>query len=353
MMPGGTRPSSSASSSRGQGSRAAPSGRFGAAFPASVLVLGSGIEALIAAWVLRRHPHFKVSLLAGAQPGTEPDLPGALPEANHTKSMGRFLRHLDVPYSSYKPRDGVLIRDAILRWPEDVRKIGAKEAGRVHADCLYKASRVASDGLHVLAPRARDLDRRIRCSLEDLIGELVRGLEVRIDRVARIDERAVVGDAGRYPFDFLVSTIPIWLFRERATFELPEVISARRTIAVVAPRDGTRFVRWDSVLTPYTPEGHVYRMTAFEHGYAVEASGRPSAARLTGDLNFLFPDGFHLRGVLTDLFTVPRFLHRADQMPAIDRVAFVGRYAQVGGGTTLDVVVDETYKMMKFWGGRR
>ena len=112
------------------------------------------------------------------------------------------------------------------------------------------------------------------------------------------------------------------------------------------PRDPSRYRRWDSVLTPYTPGGAVYRVTAWGPGYAAEVRHELDTMRLISDLNFLFPAGYDLRDVRQ---------YRGALRPLTSRIRWPENIAPLGELTewrpdrTLDEALDRAYKLLRKW----
>jgi len=312
------------------------------------VVLGSGIEALLVSWVFRQHPGFHVRVIGARSPAHHLELPLAHRSTRHSAGLARFLRFLDVPYASFYPRDGILLRGEIEKFPEVLAVLPAERAAEVFARYTRKA--VGFDIARAIPRTRKDRPRCLRWAPLDLIETLMRGLDFVLDEVEVVQpDRVLAGRAG-HRFDFLIITEPLIDLQTKLFFPVPPMSAKRRTIAVVTAHEDRQFARWDSVLTPFTPGQAAHRVSTYEHGYAVEMVGRFDPERLTEDLRFFFPTKCRVDVVRSDLWTVPVLAGDAEWMlPA--NVAMLGAEAQCAP-ITLDHVFDEAYRLLRVWSRR-
>jgi hypothetical protein len=314
-----------------------------------VAVIGLGLDGLIASWVLSQHPQFKVTVIGTPAPPTRL---GSLPIVVHTPSSGNLLRELGVPNSSFKPRNGVLLRGEIQPWPEVLRKVSSEEGQRLRLDMETKAGRLPPNTAKLPAKSKEPSPRRLRCDFEELSTELRRTLNiVRVEDWRLLEDRVVCSPGRDVFYDAAIITAPLWDCRLRTYFDLPDGIATKRTVVLVAPHNAREYSAWDHVLTPYTPERCVYQVVAYGHGYAAEAAGSVAWNALLGDLNFLFPQGYEVLDSMHELHGEPYPLLTPATWPA--KVAPLGRYTEWRSDITLDYVIDRSYDLLRRWARRR
>lgn len=312
-----------------------------------ILVLGTNLEALLAAWVLRRNPKFSVRVLGARRPADALELPLAHRSALHTPALARFLRFLEVPYASFFPRDGILLKGSVELFPEVLSKLEPARAMEIYQ--RFTRKEVGFD-LERSLPRAkRDRPRRLRWAPADLIESLMTGLDFVMDEVLEVRDGIVQAGYGMHRYDYLIITEPMIDLQPRLFFSSPSMRAVRRTLALVTAHHDRQFSRWDSVLTPFTPAQSVYRVSAYEHAYAVEMVGAFDRQRFLEELNFFFPTVFQVGVVRSDLWTVPVIEGSVIAPPG--NVAMIGADAQCAP-VTLDRVFDEAYRLLRLWGGR-
>jgi hypothetical protein len=309
-----------------------------------VVVIGVGLEGLIASWVFRQHPHIDVWTIGDPPPGKRQDGPGT--PLVHSESMGNLLREVGVAHASYIPRDGVLLRGKISAYPDELRRLGHQQFERVWTDIRAKAMLPPAKPNGVARGKRRlKKDRRLRCEFEELAAALTPGRKMAATTRWRVNPGAVIVDGKRISYDFLAMTAPLWSVRERVWFDVPEVSVAPLSLAMLVPREAGAYCKWDSVLTPYTPGQAIHRVCSWGAGYAAEACGTLDTASIVSDLNFLFPSGYDLQEVRRHRGPL-RPLEREPRWP--ENIAPVGALAE-WRQATLDEVLDRAYELLRRW----
>lgn len=303
------------------------------------VVVGLGLEGLVAGWVFRQHPNIE-TWIVGAYRRVE-----GVHAFTHTESIGNLLRELDVPHASFSPRDGILLRGTIEPYPACFREMERDDATRVCTAWLEKAHLEAGRVNGELRRMRCAKPRRIRCNLDEFACALNRGARIVRRNDWRLEPGALVIGPHRIPYDFAVLTESVRVYRDRVWFKVPNTEATQLATAFVVPRDGARFRRWDRVLTPFTPGGALHTVRASENGCAVSFSGTCARDSFFSDLNFLFPDGYDLRAL--DRFEQPAATRPRLRTP--ENVAALGRDAEWLQSVEIDSVLDRSYDLMRRW----
>lgn len=268
----------------------------------------------------------------------------------HTEAMGRLLRLLDVPHSSYELRAGVLLRGAIDRLSLARKRHDAPGWRRVVGDYHAKVCATRGRPGRLEEWLTRGAVRGLRCDRQELRQQLVRQV-----RCLRTEEITVLADAvqcvGRaIPYTHLIVTLPLWLIQERVWWPMPaDLHTIQRHQVWVVSRKSVPFTAWDLVLTPYTPEDYAYRVHQWEHGYVVEAAGHLETHRLIGDLSFLFPDGFQVHNQQIGL--PGELLPLSETIEWPDNVRPLGRFTEWDPSLTPEMALDQAYELVRAWFG--
>jgi len=316
-----------------------------------VVILGGGISGLLAAHVFReegishisdeivqrdsarivrfRNESLVPTVIERDEPGGQ-WLAGGLRTLRNTKAMRDLLDGLGLAYSKFMVASGILLRGTVRPYPAYFRQgLGLEEAEKTLSDLWAKC--------HTTQPSGRkrwhmpDAEKGwSRAALQSDWEEFVKLLAEPCDLVRGTFDHATQGevhlDGGRIiPFDRLVVTLPLWEVAGRMWFDVPSGAAVRLTLGYVLPSKD-EYLHWDSVYTPYTPGRCVQRLSTYQDGYVVEASGRPMRVALESDLQFLFPDGYELRWVKTGLHGYLLPLEQQVDWPF--EVGPVGRFAQ-------------------------
>jgi len=218
-----------------------------------------------------------------------------------TPEVVSLLRELDVVYSTFLVVRGILLQGKVHTFPRVL--INHQSSQRIQRTYWAKSHRVMPDDptmrlMHDATTHCPKL--LIRCDEEELIAKLAGGLRIERAEIYQITRDRLVTSSGELGFLRMISTIPLWEMERVADFHVPVAVATKLTVAFIVPfRD--RMSKWDLVYTPYTPTNTVHRVVSHEDGYAVEASGDPTVEDLHGDLQFLFPDGYVIKRVISGI----------------------------------------------------
>lgn len=280
---------------------------------------------MVVAHTIQRAKGKPVQLIERERPGGQ-FVCGSPKYLVETPGVVALLDELGVTYSSFLVVRGILLRGAVHTYPRFL--VNNKSSLRIQRDYWSKSRRVMSDD-----PTVRLMDDStthcpkllLRCDEEELVVKLARRLRIERAEVVSVTRDKVYTTSGELGFKRMVVTMPLWDLERVASFYVPVAVSTKILVAFVVPfRD--RYSRWDLVYTPYTPTNTVHRMVCSQEGYAVEASGAPTLEDLHGDLQFLFPDGYFVKRITSEL--------NGELVPMTERpdwphgILPAGRYAQ-------------------------
>jgi hypothetical protein len=320
-----------------------------------VVIVGGGMSGLVAAWVFMEHGQSPVVLEPKAPGGDF--LMGGLKYIHKTHPMMDMLDGLEVTWDEYTVSGGILLRGAVLPFPDCLDGMAPDESARIQADHFRKTRRmdIGSFGSRSMNdPGSGKSDRRaLRCDPQALVNALVAETEVVKTGVQRIERNRVqLTDGSWMPFDKLVVTIPLWVAHQICDWYLPEGMAMLLNIVRVAPWKDP-FAKWDYVYTPYTPGDAIHRLSAVEGGWDAEVNGEWDSMenKTMDDLASLFPAGFRVvntvKGIKGHLLELPE----APKWP--DHIAPLGRFAKWDPRATTDVTLDDAVKLATRWGWTR
>src|SRR5690606_22946505 len=145
-------------------------------------------------------------------------------------------------------------------------------------------------------PAATKPRRALRCHFPDMIhalAEYANAYKATLHHIKLKTNELIMSDGKSVPFDKLILTIPLWVIRDVAPFDVPQGMAMRLNLVDVIPvRD--RYAKWDYVYTPYTPANQVHRFSPRGRAYSVEVNGEMDRDSLESDLNFIFDEGYEV-----------------------------------------------------------
>jgi len=278
-------------------------------------------------------------------------LDGCLQYIYRTKAMATIFEELGLVYSDFAVKGGVLLRGKVEKYPEFFKKRSRKkEVARIKYDYYKKTRLVEAAGSEKkvvpdLSEKKRPR-RAIRTDFKWLASELISRAEMVKAKVIFVHENSVLTTAGRFEFDSLVLTAPLWEFRGCVDWYVPHGIAMKLNVVSVAVKKES-YAKWDYVLTPYTPADHVHRFFSNGFEYVAEVNGALDEDRLRSDLNFLFKEGWYVKKISEGL---SGYLLPLDSEPQWPRnIAPLGRFAKWDHDATLDVVLNEIIYLARRW----
>lgn len=320
-----------------------------------VVIVGGGMSGLVAAWVAQECGHDPVIVEPKTLGGDF--LMGGLKYLHKTAPMTQLLDDLDIAWSDFAVRGGVLLRGKVEPYPACLSSMAREEADRIQSD-HYRKTRHMDIGTFgaksMNDPGANKNDRRgLRCDVKALITAMAEGTEVVRAGAKGIERDHVLLDNGaRLDFDKCVVTLPLWVLANMCPWYIPTGVAMSLNIVRLVAMGSDPYVQWDYVYTPYTPGDAVHRIAAVEGGWDAEANGDWARieSKVMDDIHNLWPDGVKvlrvapgLKGHLLDLATQPEW-------PA--HIAPLGRFAKWDPRATTDVTLDDAWRLAKRWGWR-
>lgn len=311
-------------------------------------------------------------------------------ENKYTQRTDRFcalLDSVDVPYSVFFVKNGILLKDRIEKMGQEFfKKSKMNRLERLNDDHFRKTrlleppknlkNSMTEPSLLKVFGAITKISERKAIRTDSIM--LLEGLVYHLNGVKRVFSKVVgigikslkVENGETIYFDFLIFTIPLWEIKKIVWWKIGYYNAVRRNILFVQPKfpkvflkkDGCeteiifssdRFAAWDYIYTPYTIGGVVYRMSPFDNGYAIEVNGELTTERkerIYSDLYFLFPDNWHF--IKDPVILKGHML----QSKGVDfskwpkNICAIGRYARWDVNATLDVSLDKITEIKTDWG---
>lgn len=326
----------------------------------NVVILGGGITGLLCAYAFCRYP-VNIRIV-------EPGIIGGDILANefkyiqNTNSIVKMFRDLELAYSKYFIRGGILLRGEVIKYPDDFKKLSRGEKERVRLDYFRKTRLKEPSNRDLRMAMSEPAGGKDKKALRtdsrmfvDFLFEYItdRGHRVIRDNIMAIGLKNVVLKNGILPYDYLVLTIPLWEIKDKAYWNVPDGVAMATNILMVVARYGGN-VKWEFVYTPYTPGNAVHRITTFSGAvYAVEVNGplNPRVTDICSDLNFLFRDVWYIREIheRTSGHLLPLAMDKYEEIYWPENVVPLGTFAEWDSGCTLDAVLDRAKKIGRRW----
>lgn len=278
-----------------------------------ICISGGDVMGLITAHVCRARGHSVVLVERGSVLGQS----ALSPSHKYLERSPEVLNLLDglgVVYGEYTLATGLLQGASVIACPRRVSEAVHHAHWR---KTRLTAMPVGAQGLS--DPEVTSKRYAVSFDWRDLVKRLSTGLQV-----AR-DFGSLVGTS-----DLVFETLPLWESRfvkhEGAMAVVLNMLSVR------ASKD--RYLRWDVVYTPHTPGNAIHRLYhGEESGYVCEFSGVISEDSVTSDLNYLFPEGWHLDGPIAT--ATGKLVELQDRPLWQSKVRPIGRVAQWNEGATV------------------
>lgn len=288
-----------------------------------VCVNGGDVVGLIAAHLCRALGHKVVLVEPSSVLGYSAFLP-THKYVERTNEMLNLLNDLGMAYGKYTLATGLLQRGAVSACPHRV-------SDAVH-HAHWRKTRLTAMPVDVIGAGLTDpevVSRRRAVSFDwhDFVKRLSAGLSV-----VR-EEGAGFASAP----DVVFETQPLWESRLCKSDGFGAMAVVLNLLPVRANRE--RYLGWDVVYTPHTPGNAILRLYHHdETEYVCEFSGVVSEDAVTSDLNYLFPDGWHVDA--SAMRTGCGKLVTLDDRPVWpEHVHAIGRLAAWDEGATLTRVI--------------
>jgi hypothetical protein len=321
-----------------------------------MVIVGGGISGLIASWVYTQVPGLDVVVLEPGKPGGD-FAAGGLKYIHKTDPMEELLQDLRITYTDYSVQGGILLHGAVEPFPGILKGMNKDRALRIQHDHYRKTRQIEPDAFAARSmndPESSGPRKALRCDMDRMLKDLIGLAPIAKDGCAHIEPNKVIGTTGtKYPFDYLLLTIPIWVIKTMVWFPLPDTMAIKLNLVMVDPPEKVdAFAQWDYVYTPYTPENMIHRISPRDGGYTCEFNGAweegdGTGDRLTSELNFLFPGGWALARTLKGLNG--HLLPMTTKPVWPDNIRPLGRFAQWDPRMTSDVVLSTCLEQAKAW----
>lgn len=265
-----------------------------------VVVIGSDIHAFVAAYVFRKKG-FKVVLLKENE--EESAITHDFIYIRNTPDTLSLMKDLEVLYSIYIVRGGIMLHETIFPFPKHFRTLDKEYVKRIRYDYFRKTRKivVANTAKAMLRPIATKTKTAIRADLSELCKQLTESVIFVKRKITKVTNHFVkIQNCSEIYFDKLVIACPLWELRDVAEWHIPDVLTMRAHVACVIPK-GDVYGKYDYIYTPYTPANCVHFLWNDGEKFHAEMSGTYDKLSLESDLNFLFKRGWYLTKVYKDL----------------------------------------------------
>lgn len=281
-----------------------------------VCVNGGDVTGLIAAHLCRARGHSVVLVERGAL--GQSALSPAHKYLERSQEVLTLLDALGVVYGEYTLKAGLLQGAQVVQCPRKV-------SDAVH-HAYWRKTRLTAmpeGALGLSDPEVTSKRYAVSFDWRDLVKRLSTGLEVARD----------VGPLAATA-DLILETVPLW--ESRLVRHEGAMAVTLNLLPVRASK--LRFLRWDVVYTPHTPGNAIHRLYhGEESGYVCEFSGAIAEDSVTSDLNYLFPEGWHVDGPLA--MATGKLVELQDGPVWNPKVLPIGRVARWDEGITVTRVI--------------
>lgn len=284
-----------------------------------VVIVGGGINGLISAYVFSQYKGVEVSVFEkkGVYGGEWLNSEG-LKFIPHYYEIEKVFKELDLHYSAFSYRSGILLKDKIYSLPECLVYLSSEYTKQIKID-YYKKTRFTKQNKHWLVksfvePSVLGYKKALRSDEDSFVKALINkckenGCKFYNKEVIRINKNKVLLNgieeslnSDFVNYDYIILTIPLWDIKKIAYWNVPNCKAVEKNILLVLPYVN-RYSWWQSVYTPYTPEQEVSRIVFHEDNVAVEVNGNLNGRNkyILSDLNYLFKHGYDIQKVRKNL----------------------------------------------------
>ena len=179
------------------------------------LIIGGGVSGLISSWAFKRvSPSTRTLVLEPGLPGGE-FTSGGLKYIHKTDAMVEMFDELELPYSTYAVRGGILLCGEVRPYPQCFSEMSKAKGERVRQDHYAKTRRTSPDSFAAKAmndPAALGPRRALKCNFDDMVDALVSAADIlpTAAKVMATDRNMVVcEDQTTISYKHLIVTIPV------------------------------------------------------------------------------------------------------------------------------------------------
>lgn len=267
-----------------------------------IIVVGSGISAMVASWAARAHDLtcWSPSGRFGGQFGA-----GPFRLVRATDNFCAMLDQLELIYEPFETQPGMLVKPGqVLPLPDAYAAINRTLRDQIRKEYAFKYGGSANSGMpepELVPTAALDFDYAHFTKAIEADTDIERGRLQRVDidrKVATFlrDFREI-----QVPFDAMIVACPMLALSNAfhpisMAPELPSHSTAPVGLVHVATPDSRgetidELVGFDAIWTPITPRRALMRMSHVSFGYVCEFRNDASAEELQEDLAFALPLG--------------------------------------------------------------
>jgi hypothetical protein len=318
-----------------------------------VIIVGSDIYGMIANYILVKNglkPFVVDENLMGGD-----FLSGGFKYVKNCSPILRMFNELDLAYSDYSARGGILLRGGVKQYPNYLTELPLRISSKIKQD-YYRKTRKAEPGRYFMSSMnesASSFYRAVRCDFADLVFELSSFIDLYSSGVEKIDSKdnvLILRDGNCIKYDYLILTIPLWEIKEIVdeNFYIPSVEAMARNLITVSPVID-KFVRWDYIFTPYTPSDAIHIISSDGCDLTAEANGGWSKIEknVLEDLAYIFSDGYYIKKIEKGL--KGHLMQNKCKSVLPNNVALIGKYSQWSQSMTIDKTFSSMGKILDRW----
>lgn len=319
------------------------------------LIIGGGVSGLLCAYAFKKYRNVETVILEPGKVGGE-FLSGGLKYIHRTDEMLSMFKDIDMACSDYVVKGGIYLREKVEPYPKVMAELEKDEAERIQSDHYRKTRRAEPGGESRKAmndPASVKPRAALRTNFDIMVDRLAQSAKANGDIIeagvtAITNTMLFTTEFNSIRYDYLVSTVPLWVMKRIAPWKTPHGIAMNLNVIDVSPKKD-EYSRWDYVYTPYTPANAVHRISPNEEGYSVEVNGELDELKLAEDLNFLFKGGWYIKSIQSRL--KGHLLPLEGNIDWPDNVAPLGRFAKWDSRATMDVTLKEAEMLGRKWFG--
>lgn len=237
-----------------------------------VVITGADISGLIANYIMKAVGN-DVIVVDDEEPGKSISMP-IFKYVEGTDEVRVLLEDMDILFGDYSIKCGILVHGKVVPCKNNVTEA-------IH-HAYWNKTRLTvpyiEDIKGITDPELYPKRKSVTFYWKDFLTTLVKN--------ARIQPN-MVDD-----FDLHIATNPLWTYPEAGRVDAMAV--KVNLIQVISKRE--RYIKWDVVYTPFTPGNVIHKIYHNSESNICEFSGDLDEDRLSSDLNFLFPEGWHQDG---------------------------------------------------------
>lgn len=286
-----------------------------------IVVTGADIAGLIANYILKVAGN-DVVVVDKEDPGESISIP-IFKYVEGTKEVVALLDDMDVLFGDYSIKCGVMLRGKVVPCKNNITE-------SIH-HAYWKKTRLTvpyvEDIKGITDPELYPKRKSVTFYWEGFLETLVKHASIQPNMISN--------------FDLHIATNPLWTYPEAGCTDAMAV--KVNLIQVKSKRE--RYIRWDVVYTPFTPENVIHKVYHNSESNICEFSGELDEEKLCSDLNFLFPEGWHQDG---DIETTNGHLLPLSEDPVWpSNVVPIGRIAKWDERVTIMSIIHDCIELAR------